>query len=497
MKTKSVIALSLLLLIVSGCFFSCAEDSDAKTKETTDTTAITEDESTSDENPEPSLPEYNGEGGNFTFLIRMTGYDYDEKYVYTEEFDGEIINDKILERNRSVEDKFNILINGVENKDVTSTIRNSIVSDEHVYDVIYESKNAMTGLINSGYFINFHTLPNVTLDAKYWEKNAMEQLTVAGKLYFMASDISMQNMSGARLLYFNKKLIEDYNLPNPYEKVYTNTWTLDVVLNMISSVSDDLNGDGIMDKEDQFGILAEGGESNSNIQYFLKGSGIRNTVNDENGIPQLAFMTEKTVKVMEMCKEVLDNKDYAITYEQVSKGASIQGYAHYFDYCRGALFTTDHFLFVQNGIGVTQTFKDMESDYGITPNPKYDSAQENYSHRLDPYTTSMALPITNLDLERTGIILEYMSWLSSKTVLPAYYETTIKTKRMRDEDSPVMLDIIKGSITYEISDIFDLGISSVIWTGYTTGNLASTYDKYLKSMTAKLNKLIDTFEKND
>jgi hypothetical protein len=217
-----------------------------------------------------------------------------------------------------------------------------------------------------------------------------------------------------------------------------------------------------MDGNDQFGILSEGGAANANILYFIKSAGIRNTTNDSDGIPQISFMNDKTIKILEMCKAVLDDTSVSITYENASKGASIGDYPHYFAYCRGALFTTDHFLFVQNGVNETVDFKDMKADYGIAPNPKFDTAQEKYCHRIDPFTTIMAIPITNANLDQTGIILEYMSWLSSKTVFPAYYETTIKTKRIRDDEAPLIVDIIKNSISYEISDIFDLGITSVI-----------------------------------
>jgi hypothetical protein len=103
----------------------------------------------------------------------------------------------------------------------------------------------------------------------------------------------------------------------------------------------------------------------------------------------------------------------------------------------------------------------------------------------------MALPATNTDLENTGMILEWMSWKSHYTVLPAYYETTIKLKRQRDETAIKMLDIIKGSIYYEIADIFGLGMSEVIWNSYRTGDLASTYAKSEKSMQKKIDKLVE------
>ena len=87
-----------------------------------------------------------------------------------------------------------------------------------------------------------------------------------------------------------------------------------------------------------------------------------------------------------------------------------------------------------------------------------------------------------------------MSWLSSKTVFPAYYETTIKTKRIRDNEAPIIIDMIKASISYELSDVFDLGITSMLWDGYVSGNISSTYAKKEAAIQTKLDKLVEDMQ---
>lgn len=487
-KHTLIVILLITAILLVPAIVSCANEPAAT--DTLTTAAITE-ETTADDNPEPELPVSDFGGESFMFLLRLSNYAYDEVYVYTEEYDGEVVNDAIYDRNRAVEEKFNLNIEATFNETVSLTAQKSIMANDNSFEAMWDCKNSMPTLITNGFLVDFNSIPYVNLSADYWDKNASEQLAVLNKLYFMPSDISMGNLTGARFLYFNKKLVQDYTLDDPYERVKSNSWTLDVVLNMIKSVSADLNGDGIMDSNDRFGILSESGPSNANILYFIKSAGIRNTTNNSEGIPQLSFMNEKTIKISEMCKEVLDDKNVSITYEAAAKGAALGDFPHIFSYCRGALFTADHFLFVQNGVEETVSFKDMESDYGIAPNPKFDSSQEEYSHRIDPFTTIMAIPITNLNLERTGIILEYMSWLSHDTVYPAYYETTIKTKRTRDNEAPIIVDLVKSSISYEISDIFDLGITSMLWDGYASGNMSSTYAKKEAAIQKKLDKLVE------
>ena len=58
-----------------------------------------------------------------------------------------------------------------------------------------------------------------------------------------------------------------------------------------------------------------------------------------------------------------------------------------------------------------------------------------------------------------------------------------------------MLDIIKGSIRYDISELFTSTITDVIWNGYASGNLASRWaqskDAINVSIDAFYNKIKD------
>lgn len=75
----------------------------------------------------------------------------------------------------------------------------------------------------------------------------------------------------------------------------------------------------------------------------------------------------------------------------------------------------------------------------------------------------------------------------SDEVLEAYYEKTLKHKRMDSPDDAEMLDIVRTNTRYEISLILDFGVANVINTGYQSGNLASTYAR----MSRTIEKMID------
>ena len=495
----SAILLSTLLLI-GILLTSCGDTGGGAVLSETqaDTAAVTNVEEVITETekpkiPEPELPDIQYDGEDFVFLIRSRDANsYRELHVYTDQMDGEVVNDAVYARNMLVEEKFNVKVTILEQADEYSTATKLILAGDNSFDAMYNTRASLGKLAADGYLVDLKKLNYTNLQSEYWDANAYEQLQVAGKLYAMPSDISMQNLSGARLIYFNKTILDNHNLPDPYEHVYADTWTIDVLMDMSKVVSKDLNGDGVMDKEDLFGMLTEKGASNSNVLYLTVSSGIRYTQSTESGI-EVAFMSDKTQSVIDKIRDVLNDPMLCIDYETVARGADISGFNHLYHWARASLFTSDHFLCIQSGVEETSSFTDMESDYGIAPNPKFDEDQENYYHKLDIYNTILSIPATNVDLDKTGMILEYMAYQSNQLVVPAYFETTVKTKRFRDENAANMLEIVKASLYYDITDVFNnmIGTSpaAIIYNGFDSGNLASSYAKSETALQTKLNDI--------
>ncbi len=483
----AVVLLIAAIAVISGCGSEEEEDPGVTAGTFEDTADVTEKTLASDE---PDLPDIDLGGKEYRFLVRFDTSAYNDFWVYVEDMNGEVVNDAVFERNRAVEERFNIDITALLSPDSSTIAEKSILAGENNFFAVWDCKTTLAYGIQKNIYLDISNLPYADFTAPYWDKNAVEQLSIAKKLYMMPSDISMSNLTAPRFLYFNKRILENYGLTSPYEYVADDCWTLDNFLPMVAAVSSDLDGDGKMTRADEFGMLSEDGVANGNILYFLVGCGVRATTNDEDGIPQISFFNDKTQTIIDKVAVVFKDKKCTIEYHRCAEGADYSQYKHLFEYCR-SLFAAGHFLFVQNGCYETIQFNDMEDDYGIVPNPKYDESQKEYYHRTDPLNTLMAIPATNVDLENTGMILEWMSWKSHYTVLPAYYETTIKLKRQRDETAIEMLDIIKGSMYYEIADIFGLDVSGVIWDSYSSGNLASTYARKEKSMQKNIDKLIE------
>lgn len=491
-RTTSILLLMAMLAAVSCGEASTNADTTASTDSATATTAAPVEEGI----PEPELPELDFGGEEFTFLMRgRDASSYAQKHIYTEEQNGEIINDTVFARNSATEEKFNIVIKAVENNSDSGAYdaaRQYVLSNDPTIDVINIAGYKLGGLVTEHMLVDFQTVPHINLDAEYWDQNAIDQLMIANKIYIMQNDITVSSASNARLLYYNRTLAEKYQLDDPYDLVQENKWTLDTFFGMIQSISSDLNGDGKFDEHDQYGMLSEWSEYNGTILHLMAGCGVRQTVSDADGLPMIDIMNDKVDDIITRAYEALENNDYAISYQELSNTADITGFPHVFDYAR-SLFAGGQFLFVQNGSEITVQFTNMEDDYGIAPNPKYDESQESYYHLVDKCACMFAIPISAGDLERIGAVMEYMAWHSNKTLLPAFYEVTLEGKRLRSEHDVEMLELVKETTFYEFSDYYNIGLANIIWSAYEDGgNLASAYAKQEKMMQIKLDKLIKT-----
>ena len=141
----------------------------------------------------------------------------------------------------------------------------------------------------------------------------------------------------------------------------------------------------------------------------------------------------------------------------------------------------------------------MEDDYGIIPYPKWDEAQDGYHTMVDGSHDILGVPKTASDTERTGIIVEALSAESYKKVVPVFYDTALKTKAARDEDSSAMIDIIRDSLTFDFgylhsSSIDSVGHMFVGWIRENNNNIVSSYDARSSGFATKLEKVLSVYK---
>ncbi|MBQ2729753.1 MAG: hypothetical protein IJF69_03170 [Clostridia bacterium] len=492
MKSTKIIALLLAALLCLPLLAACAGDSN------TENTRPVKDGGSSD----VGFASGDFKNEEFTFLfIKHTdiGKDYyGGNYLDSDGLTGATIEDTVYKRNMAVEEKYKVVINErVEiSGDPAALLQTFYMTGDFSFDVIYGWGYKLGACIPENYFTDFKSLPNVNLDEEYWSPSAIEELTVNDKLYLCINDISMNKLEWAGFLFYNKQVAEDYNVNTSfgsfYDLVREGKWTLDTYLKVVSSVSNDLDGDGKITKDDVYGLIDGDG-----VGLGLGAScGMSYATKADDGSYLLNYYNEKTLDIANKIRDVYSNGNYVKNFEDMWQNADYSGYTDQWEYAR-SFFARDHALFCAGSAYITGEFRDMESEYGIIPFPKYDENQENYISTISHLASIFALPstyrnnVSTAGADRTGIILEYMAYKSQELLLPQYYDTLLKGQRLNSPDDQEMLDIIRKTVRYEFTDMMGIeDIAKNCEAVYKNPNTASsTYNRQSK----KLQKQLDDF----
>ena len=440
---------------------------------------------------EPEFPEADFGGADFTIFSRdREAAVYRPRYIYSEGLDGEMLNDEAYMRNMAVEEKYNVRIKLIEHMEPHTVLKREIMAGGNDIELILDQGNALFSLMGDGVYYNLYNLNHVNIDRPYWDPNSIKGYEIADKSFLFNNDVSIAYFTAVRFIYFNSKMVRDYGLEDPYQLIDKNEWTIDKFIELTKSVSTDLGGAGTSAvNEYVFGMFTENGLGNGTHVHLGTGCGIKLAQKEADGSIIPALKNEKTVAFLDKCRDILLNPLYARDQIEISAGADMSGFNNAWDYGR-SLFSSGHFLFTQSSSAVAVQFESMD-EFGIAPNPKWDSKQEEYAHKTDLYGLAFAIPVNVKNPDKLGMILDYWAYVSSKTVFPAYYEIFLKIRKMRDENALSVLDIVKRTIVYDIGEILSASLQTAYYNGYHNGNFVSEYEKYEPKITQELNKLYE------
>ena len=163
------------------------------------------------------------------------------------------------------------------------------------------------------------------------------------------------------------------------------------------------------------------------------------------------------------------------------------------------MFIENRAMFLNETIADVSLFRDMDSDFGIIPLPKWDKNQmEYFSHANPSGTSAVCIPTTAENIERIGMITEAMAAAGRYTSTPAVYDITLKTKYARDPESEVMLDLICAGSRYDFAKIYNWGN---IYTDFCNNvgsgkSFIAAFEKIENRAQSEMEKTIAVFEDN-
>ncbi|GHV15038.1 hypothetical protein FACS1894219_11660 [Clostridia bacterium] len=483
---KSKLTRCLLLMIVSSVihsvFTGCAEQNIP-----TATTAaeIISTQPSTEVNPRdtvnPNLAAVNMNGYVFTIAQRTEGAlgSLSLRDTIAEAESSDVLSVEVYKRNLAIMEKYNCVIRNAEfasGSGPLDSAKKSALAGEYSFDLVIEHMLSMAGQAAAGTFTDIRKIDNIDTTAPYWDQNANYGMSIGGRLFLALSDLSFSTAESAYNIYFNKTLAQNYGLEDIYQIVLNNEWTFDKMDTLIRQGYSDLNGNGVSDEEDAFGY-ASGSAMN-----FLWSGGSHIMTKDENDIPVVDFLTERTIAIYAKAFAITNNP---FTYSKDAEwhvGESTN------------IFKSGRALFYSNQVIRLEEFRDVNFDFGIIPYPKWDSKQENWYSYIDGGASMMAVPLNLPHPDWTGMIIEDMSFMAYRDILPTYYEVVLGVKLIRDDESVKMLDIIYNSKTFDPGYVWG---GYDFWFPFVTNirdkkeDFVSTFERRLKGATKNLQNTVD------
>ena len=490
MKLKQITALLLASLLLASCASAGTSEVETTGAATDAETTINTAELTEMEKRalmEDDLPEKDFGGKDFRISTKRGMMDEIDEQEET----GDIIEDALYARNRRIEERFNIKIVPViteanDGNTHVNEVRKSIMASDDAFDLSATYVFTTGPLVTDGCFLNWLNMPYNDLSKPWWIGGVNDKFRVGDAIYAAVRDMCVSTLKLTYGVFYNRTRGADYDLNETiYDTIREGKWTIDKFIEMTRDVYVDVNGDGERSNTDFYGFTAE---KATNLDVYTFAFDIPLVKNNEDGVPELAINTPKTIEAVEKVNKLYWDgvgsyipDDYMEPIHMFRSG--------------NALFTTTYLT------NAFSTFRDMTDDYSILPYPKWDEAQEKYmTGAMDNYSV-LGVPVTVSDLEMVSIITESLNIESYKTLFPTYYEQALQSKYARDAESIEMIDILMAGRNFDFCTLFSSTIIGIpfmvreLVAGKSTA-FASKYKSLEKGAQKGLEKVLKAYEEN-
>lgn len=487
---KKLISILLFCAFMCSLLFSCSqntEKTDTTTAAKSDDAGTTEEGSITDsfsvmDNLPPDL-NFNGE----TFRVWGREVDnvfYDTEWEFVEEMRGEIFNDAMYARELAVEDRLNI---NIEKTLTTTSYQNaykSVKAGDDAFDLLFANAYDVAGQGLEGIYVNLINFPHIDYEMPWWPDTIKKDIMINGKTYFVTGDITPSVLGFMNCIFFNKKIAANYDISGLYDLVFSGKWTFDKYEEAAKNTYKDLNGNGAVDSEDLFGVTMS-----DYYDVYFSAFEIPITNTEPDGSLSLA-LGEKFYSAYEKLRTFSMSEDglpQAISNkgETVNYGNDVQ------------FFTQGQILFFGGLVRFSNYFRAMEDDYGILTVPKWDENQEGYHTTSHANYSLVSVPVT-VPSERhdmIGAVIEALASEGYRTTTPAYFDSTLKDKYSRDEESFKVLDILRNGLEFQPVMIYYKNMGDILhlfryacYPQNTYDNMVSFYEKNLPTFQKAINK---------
>ena len=352
--------------------------------------------------------------------------------IWYEEMGSDNYQSAVYKRNKLTEELLNITIKpiwgGQNVYDLIALARRLVDNQENAYDMVVANIDRCMRAAMDGYFYNYYDIDTFDLRADWWDQKLVDAYSYANsKLYTIVGHYNVFDDYAMPVVFYNQAVVEENHLTDPAEYVRDGTWTIDKMMEDAAKITKEITGDSVMTVDDSWGFL-----DNSYVMiHFIEGCDTLIAGPDADGIPEIKINSEHYVNAAEhVYNAIVCSPSYLSTDND--NGITI--------------FSDDRALYYYEMLGCINQLRTMESTFSLLPLPKYNEEQLKYTSTVNTvWSTALSVPITNTDVDRTGIIMDVLGGFSTDTVHTTLYEVLLGARLIRQPDTVEMLRYVLDS----------------------------------------------------
>ncbi len=379
-----------------------------------------------------------------------------------DEENGELVNDAIYRRNLAVSERLNVRLNyyysgtaaDYQSGQTGDSLRAGVMAGDGAFDLIA----GYSAYINRGgleeIMLNLNDVKYLDFDQPWWFSDMVKELNINGVMYYMAGDIGLSALKNYDVLFFNAAMADSYGFSDLFDLALDGKWTLDEMRKCIKAVTADLNSDGKIDDEnDRTGLLLF--DKYSGLDAFLSSFRQPLTESGADGLPKLCMNNDRMVTIVEKLNAMFNEEPgcpFTTLYHPESETHALKRLA-----AGDTLFFLGRLLCAEDTI-----IREMTDEWGVLPTPKLDEKQENYGVHLCNAYSLFCLPLDVKNPDMSGAVCEALASESYRSLTGAYYDTAIKTKYSRSEETIRVLDMLHQNVFTNFGILYPIGAYTVI-----------------------------------
>jgi len=438
-------------------------------------------------------------GSTIRFVYAESENDrFTARSISVDEDNGNDVDARIMERNAYVEKTLGVKIESIQGSRAINGLKDAIGSQlaasSGSYDVIAGYQYYDIGFALEGWLADMNTLNEtygvngyLNFDNPHWSQYYNENLLVGNRRYWATGDLALRYIGGMYVTYVNERiykneLYETYG--DIYDIAFRGDWTLDLLTEMSRLCYKDTGStNDELDIDDQLGFIYEAIDPIDGLAF---GAQVPFSTKYSDGSIRITLNSDRTLTFINKLSELLHGTgSYHVTSGNESRECLQQFESG------NVAFTFGHIKHAENYL------TEMTDGYYMLPTPKLDYSQEEYVSGVHDGCTIFGIAADSPNIEAAANTLELMAAESLRIVTPVYYESAVKYKYTRDDDSARVIDLIRGHVETDFAAVWSSQLGNIAHffrNNNTTTNISSVLKRSTTEYKNQLEILLKKFD---